>query len=50
MIAPALMYALYNNLTFNNLKMFDANIFQVMRHRPHQRRRRSPLPPPLLSF
>ena len=23
------MYALYNNLTFNNLKMFDANVFQV---------------------
>ena len=29
MIAPALMYALYNNLTFNNLKAFDANVFQV---------------------
>lgn len=30
MIAPALMYALYNNLTFNNLKAFDANVFQLL--------------------
>ena len=29
MIAPAFMYALYNNLTFDNLKSFDANIFHV---------------------
>jgi hypothetical protein len=26
-----LMYALYNNLTFNNLKAFDPNVFQVLR-------------------
>ncbi len=30
MVAPALMYALYNNLTFNNLKAFDPNVFQVL--------------------
>jgi hypothetical protein len=29
MIAPAFMYAMYNNLTFNNLKAFDPNVFQV---------------------
>ncbi len=30
MIVPALLYALYNNLTFNNLKAFDPNVFQVL--------------------
>ncbi len=41
MVVPALLYALYNNLTFNNLKTFDPNVFQVSVHdswpaqRPH---------------
>ena len=45
MIVPALLYALYNNLTFNNLKTFDANIVQV-RPSPPQRCPRSPPPLP----
>jgi hypothetical protein len=46
MIVPALLYALYNNLTFNNLKTFDANIFQVLPS-PPQRCPRSPPPLPV---